>query len=283
MEAKPTRPAKICPNCEDVHYLPGPYCLNCCDKVPRNITIKRNDIYNGDYLELLSKLEDNSVDMILTDPPYAVTSRASWDVAPDWEEMWNEFWRVLKKNGVIVMTSQQPTTTDLINTCGEGFKYSLVWKKNLPTGFLNAKKMPLRQHEDVLVFYREPPCFNPQMTQGHERKVVKERPMTADHYNKTGVHSYDSTDRYPTSILDFPVDNRLKAFHPTQKPVGLFKWLLLTYTNPGDLVVDPFAGSGTTGVAARMCSRDWICVERDKVFYGKARDRIFPLMEWNKR
>jgi site-specific DNA-methyltransferase (adenine-specific) len=166
------------------------------------------------------------------------------------------------------------------------FRYSLVWHKTSPTGHLNAKKMPLRGHEDILVFYRKLPTYNPQMTHGHPRKVASaknrqaaaHRANAADgNYNLTKaetVGAYDSTSRYPTSVLRFPSDRQQSNLHPQQKPVALLETLIMTYTNPGETVLDNAAGSGSTGEAAENCGRSCILIENNGKHYDRADDRL---------
>ena len=243
------------------------------------IDFKTGTFYQGDCFDVLATLAPGSVDMILNDPPYGTTACA-WDSVLPLPEMWAAYWRLLKTNGPAVLTSGQPFTSALVMSQIDRFKYGLVWNKVLPRGHLNAKKQPLRVHEDVNVFYQAPPIYNPQKTDGHKRKIAHTR------YEKGGDGSqvygkeirnthYDSTERYPTSIITVSNADQSGKFHPTQKPVALFEYLIRTFTNPGELVLDPTAGSGTTAVAAIQAGRRWICIERDPEYFFKACARVY--------
>ena len=235
-------------------------------------------LHHGDCLEILPLLTDASVDLILTDLPYGTTQN-HWDSIIPLDRIFLEFKRVIKDNGAIVLFGAMPFSADLIAAGRDMFKYSLVWRKNKSSGFLNAKKMPLRTHEDILVFYKKPPVYNPQKTDGH-------KPMNAAYRTGHGV-SYNpataatnseagTTKRYPTSILEFPVlnnDDPLRV-HTTQKPVDLLRWLIRTYTEPGMLVLDATMGSGSTGVAAVSEGRKFVGIEKDKKYFNHARKWI---------
>jgi len=213
--------------------------------------------------------------MILVDLPYARNSRHTWDVPLDLSKLWPAWLRIAKENAAIILTAQQPFTTQLIMSAEKLFRYSLVWQKNAPTGFLNAKRMPLRTHEDILVFYRKLPTYNPQMTQGHERKVVSQRKTTSKQYGKAEKRQdYSSTERYPTSVLRFGHGNRHKNIHPTQKPLALYEYLIRTYSNENEIVLDCCSGSGQTAIAALNTNREYICIEANKQFFNDAQERI---------
>lgn len=217
------------------------------------------------------------VDMILCDLPYGRTKN-KWDVCIPMEDLWMEYKRVLKPSGVVVLTSIQPFTSSLVISNSEWFKYSLVWHKTSPTGYLNAKKMPLRSHEDILVFYKGKPTYNPQKTHGHPRKVStaahKRNSKKTTNYGMHGLTTYDSTDRYPISVLPFKSDKQKSSLHPTQKPVALFEWLIRTYTNEGDIVLDNCIGSGTTAVACINIGRRYIGMDSSKESIDIANNRI---------
>ena len=234
-----------------------------------------NTHHHADCFTVFPTLADASIDMILTDLPYARKSRHAWDTPLDLDKLWDAWLRITKENAAIVLTAQQPFTTHLIKSAEKFFRYSLVWEKKTPTGFLNAKCMPLRTHEDILVFYRKLPTYNPQMTQGHERKTVCQRKTTSKQWGAAEKRQdYSSTERYPTSILRFALDNRFKGIHPTQKPVGLFEWLIKTYSNEGDTILDCCSGSGTTAIAALNTKRKYVCIEQDKQLFEAAQERI---------
>lgn len=236
-----------------------------------------NKIYNMDCLKGMKDIPDKSIDMILCDLPYG-TTKNKWDSVIPFDKLWEQYKRAIKDNGAIVLTAAQPFTSVLTMSNLKLFRYSLVWNKTTPTGFLNANKMPLRAHEDILVFYKSLPTYSPQKTTGHERKVSKASHKiscikTTD-YGKFGLTTYDSTERYPTSVLTFPTDKQKIALHPTQKPVALFEYLIRTYTNEGDTVLDNCMGSGTTAIAALNTGRFFIGYELDKGYFDIANKRI---------
>lgn len=231
-------------------------------------------LMRGDCLERMKEIESGSVDMILTDPPYG-TTQCNWDSVIPLEPMWEQLKRIIKPRGVIILTTSQPFTSVLTCSNLKMFKYDIVWEKPNATGFLNAKKMPLRAHETALVFYNKAPTFNPQMTHGHERKVSKRKSVNSECYGKAfNLSEYDSTSRYPRSVQKFSSDKQKGSFHPTQKPVELMKWLVKSYTNEGDVVLDFCMGSGTTGVAAKNLQRSFIGIELDDGYFDTAVTRI---------
>lgn len=232
----------------------------------------------ADCMTELGTFPDHKVDMVLADPPYQAT-RNKWDVPLPMNELWKELHRVCKKNAVIALHSGGMFTAKLMNSNPKDWRYNLVWHKTTPTGFLNAKRMPLRAHEDICIFYHKTPVtYHPQKTAGHTRKV-----STADHHRNSkkstdyGEHSwisYDSTERYPTSVLTYSTDKQRGAYHSTQKPVKLEEWLIKTYTDPGDVVLDFCMGSGSTGVAALNTGRSFFGIELDEGYYQIAVERI---------
>lgn len=235
-----------------------------------------NNIYNVDCLcdSGLCKIDSGSVDLILCDLPYGKTARNPWDIPLDLSILWVEYKRIIKENGAIVLTAIQPFTSILVMSNLEMFRYSLVWDKPQSTGFLNAKKMPLRSHEDILVFYNKPPVYNPQKTNGHTRKIstAKHGRNSAEtlNYGSYRRSDYDSTERYPRSIITCSKDTQKSKIHPTQKPLMLFEYLIKTYTNPNALVVDNCSGSGTTAIACHNTNRNFICFEKNVEFYQKS-------------
>lgn len=231
-------------------------------------------LLQGDCLELMRDIPDGSVDMILTDLPYGTTCCA-WDSVLDLEKLWEQYLRVCKINGAIVLTAAQPFTSALIMSQPKLFKYDWVWEKGNATGFFNAKLMPLRAHESVLVFYRKLPTYNPQKTSGHPRRTAKRKSINSECYGKAvQVTEYDSTDRYPRSVQFFSSDKQKANYHPTQKPVSLMQYLIRTYSNQGDTVLDSCMGSGTAGVAAALENRKFIGIELDAGHFGTASKRI---------
>lgn len=234
-------------------------------------------MYLGDCIHILPDIPSGIVNMILCDLPYGRT-RNKWDVPISMDFLWGQYERILKPGGVVVLTAIQPFTSILVSSNSKWFKYSLVWHKTSPTGYLNAKKRPLPAHEDVLIFYNGPPTYNPQKTTGHPRKVStaahKRNSKETSNYGKHGLTTYDSTERYPTSVLTIKSDKQRSAIHPTQKPVALFEWLIRTYTNQGDIVVDNCSGSGTTAIACINSGRDFICIEKGPLEYSLSVDRV---------
>lgn len=222
----------------------------------------------------MKTIPDGSVDMILADPPYG-TTECKWDSIIDISKMWSELERVIKPNGAIVLTSAQPFTSMLVCSNPKLFKYDLIWDKPAGTGFFNAKKMPLRNHENILVFYKKLPTYNPQMTHGHKRKTAVKKEVNSEVYGKAFKKTnYDSTSRYPRSIQTFSSDKQKSSLHPTQKPIALMEWLINTYTNEGDNVLDFVMGSGSTGVAAKNLNRSFIGIELDEKYFEVAKNRI---------
>ena len=238
-----------------------------------------NKIVNGNCLDLMNNIPDNTVDMVLCDLPYGTTARNDWDVVIPFEPLWNQYRRITKKNAAIVLTATNPFASKLILSNLSMFRYDIVWQKNKKTGFLNAKRMPLRSHELVLVFYDSLPTYHPQKTHGH-KPVNSFTKHTSDGTNygktKTGVRGGGQTDRYPGSIVSIPVVNNDsdEKLHPTQKPVALFEYLVRTYTNEGDLVLDNCIGSGTTAVACVNSKRNFIGIEKDPDYWRAAVERL---------
>lgn len=237
----------------------------------------RQDILLGDCLEVMGGIESASVDLILCDLPYG-TTRNKWDSVIDLPSLWKHYERIIKSNGAIVLTAQSPFDKVLGNSNLKLLKYEWIWEKTLATGHLNAKKMPMKAHENILVFYKALPTYNPQKTTGHIRKVStashKRNSKQSTNYNPVGLVGYDSTERYPRSVIKFSTDKQKSALHPTQKPLALMEYLILTYTNPGDLVLDNAAGSGTTLLAAKNLGRQYIGIEKDEEYYKICKERL---------
>lgn len=236
-----------------------------------------NKTYFGDCLELMKFIDDDSVDMVLCDLPYGVTKN-KWDRVIDLDRLWAEYERVTKDNGAIVLFGQDKFSAKLMLSNLRLHRYNLIWEKTTPTGHLNAKKMPLRIHEDILVFYKKLPTYNPQKTTGHERKVStanhKRNSKKTSNYGENELTNYDSTERYPKSVLKFATDKQKVALHPTQKPLALIEYLIATYSNEGDTILDNCAGSGTTGLASKNLNRNYIMIENDEVYYKICIDRV---------
>ena len=232
----------------------------------------------GDCLELMEEVPDGSIDMILCDLPYGQTARNKWESVIPFDQLWKQYDRIIKENGAIVLFANGMFTADLMRSNCKIWRYNLVWEKTQPVGFLNAKKMPLRAHEDICVFYKRLPTYNPQKTTGHARKITRaehrKNCKDSPDYNEFGLTSYDSTERYPRSVIKFPKDIQKSALHPTQKPVALLEYLIRTYTNENDTVLDNCMGSGSTGVACVNTGRNFIGFELDSHFYEIAEKRI---------
>ena len=233
-------------------------------------------LIHGDTFDGMATIQDGSVDMILCDLPYGTTDN-DWDACIDHERMWGEYWRVCKSNAAIVLTAQQPFATDLINGGRKQFRYEWIWEKHTAAGFVNAARMPLRAHENVLVFYRELPTYNPQKTYGHSNyaKTPSNNKMSNYRVKKRVESSVTDGSRFPRSVqkIERP-QYRTGEGHPTQKPVALFAYLIQTYTNPGEVIMDNTAGAMTTAVAARMVGRKSICIEREEQYFEMGLARI---------
>ncbi len=233
----------------------------------------KNKIICGDSIKEMKKLDDKSVDMILCDLPYG-TTRNKWDSVVDLDDMWEQYERVIKDNGAIVLTAVQIFASSLIMSKPNFFKYDLIWKKTVASGQLNVNRQPLRTHEHILIFYKKQPTYNQQMTKGKPYTINRKATYKGEGYNKqTDSYKENTGFRHPTSVLEFS-NPRHKGGHPTQKPVELFEWLVKTYTNKGDLVLDNTIGSGTTAVACLNTGRDYIGIELDKKYCKMANKRI---------
>ena len=231
-------------------------------------------LIHGDCMKHLPLLDDNSVDMVCVDLPYGLT-RCKWDTPIDLKQMWQQLKRLVKPNGAMVFFSAQPFASKLISSNFPMFKQELIWEKNAATGFLNANKMHMSKHENICVFYRKLPTFNKQMTPGTPYKVKRNTP-SSNIYSDCNVISTSNRSGYrnPTTVLKFPKPNQTKRFHPSQKPVKLLKYLIATYTDKGETVLDFTMGSGSTGVAALELNRQFIGIEKDQKFFDTARKRI---------
>jgi len=227
----------------------------------------------GDCLDILPTLADNSVDMVLVDLPYGTTA-CKWDSIIPLDKLWEQYNRICKEDGAMVFTAAQPFTTILAASNLENFRYEWIWEKPQGTNPMNAKVMPLKSHENILVFYRKKPVYNPQMWystpySGFSSNTSK----IGEVYGSAKSKHRDNPDgsRYPKTVLQFKQE---KGLHPTQKPVALMEYLIKTYSNEGDTILDNTMGSGTTGVAAIKCNRKFIGIESDPGYYQIAKDRI---------
>jgi site-specific DNA-methyltransferase (adenine-specific) len=242
--------------------------------------MRRNDmkeVWQGDCLELMKDIPDKSIDMILCDLPYGTTA-CKWDTIIPFEPLWEQYKRIIKDNGAIVLTASQPFTSALVMSNPKMFKYEWVWEKHKGTNFNLVKKQPFKVHESILIFGGN--NYNPQKENGIPYKL-----RGSHNVNKKGgmfegakvgyAKDYDSSKRYPRSVQYFENHNQKEnSFHPTQKPVALFEYLIKTYTNEGDLVLDNCAGSGTTGVACINTNRNYILIEKEPEYIEIIKNRL---------
>ena len=231
----------------------------------QNISNLLNKVYQADCLEKMKEIPAESIDMILCDLPYGTTQNA-WDCDIPLDELWSEYKRIIKPNGVIALTSHSIFTAKLILSQEKLFKYKWVWEKSKSTNFLNAKKQPLRKHEDICIFYQKQPTYNPQMTRGEAYdKGIRKNQLSGSYGNFEPVHVKSNGDRYPTDIIYVKTaEAEGEVVHPTQKPVELGRYLIRTYTNPGDIVLDNTSGSGSFLVAALLEGRNFIGIEKNE-------------------
>ena len=229
------------------------------------------DIRQGDCLELMKDIPDTSIDMILCDLPYG-TTKNKWDSVIPLNKLWNKYERIIKDNGAIVLFSQMPFSAELVHSNLKLFKYEWIWQKDNGTGFLNAKKMPLKIHENILVFYKKLPLYNPQMRTGFKPYKCKQGRHSTNYGAYEQGHITESNgERYPIDIIKFKKDSGL---HPTQKPVELLEYLIKTYTNENETVLDNCMGSGSTGVACINTNRNFIGYELDEEYFNIAQNRL---------
>ena len=236
-----------------------------------------NKIYNEDCIEGMKKIEDKSVDMILCDLPYGITA-CKWDTIIPLEPLWEQYERAIKDNGAIVLTASQPFTSKLVMSNPKIFRYDITWDKVAVSNPFLANKRPLRSHEDILIFYKKQPTYNKQMRVGTKRKrgVSKSKWTTGTLGNSSLPNSGDDTSnlKNPNTVLTISNANKINRLHPTQKPVTLFEYLIKTYTNEGETVLDNCMGSGTTAIACINTNRNYIGFEMDEEYYKASLDRI---------
>lgn len=230
-------------------------------------------LYCGDCLEHFHNISDNAVDVILTDLPYGTTN-CEWDIKIPLKPLWEQWLRVLKKNGIIILFAQQPFATELINSAKPPFKfrYELIWEKNCACGFLNVKEKPLRAHENILIFHNKQPYYNPQLFKGepyHTKASIKKEHIYSFSGEKTEINNNGT--RFPRSVLKFSREGRTK--HSTEKPQKLIEWIVNSYSKQGDTILDNCMGSGTTAAACETLQRKWIGIEKSpqwcKVIYDR--------------
>lgn len=252
--------------------------------------IELNTIYNEDCLGNkeegtgMWRIPDKSIDMILCDLPYGTTNRNKWDVVIPFDKLWTQYKRIIKDNGAILLFADEPFTSQLIMSNPKMFKQRITWDKDRGSGFLNAKRMLLKQTEDIVLFYKKPPTYNPQMVEAQPDRIrpVSDKSTESMNYGEVkkvkAGEDYNPNLRYPTNLVKFSSVkgecNNRNRIHPTQKPVELCEWLIKTYSNDEDVVLDNCLGSGTTAIACINTNRNYIGFELDKEYYDLANERI---------
>lgn len=237
-------------------------------------------LYLGDCLEVMTDIKDKSIDLILCDLPYAVTQNKA-DILIPFDRLWAQYERIIKDNGCIALFGQGVFYVDLVNSNRKLFRYDLVWDKKLTTGFLNANRMPLRQHEQIAIFYKNLPTYNPQFTEGNplhgKGSKVFEKAVVNNNYGKFEANDdtrKGSTQKHPTSILSFQKPHPSVAKHRTEKSIELLEYLIKTYTNENQVVLDNCMGAGSCGVACVTTNRNFVGIELDESYYNIAKKRI---------
>lgn len=251
--------------------------------------LEKNKLYLGDCLEIMKDIGDKSIDCIIADMPYN-TTQAQWDKQPiNLDKLWFQYKRIIKDNGAILLFAQTPFDKVLGCSNLEMLRYEWIWEKTQATGFLNAKRAPLKAHEQILVFFKNQPTYNPQKTTGH--KPVNSYTKKASVQNRTTLYGKvnkdisggGETDRYPRSVIKFSSDKQKNksngTIHPTQKPLALYEYFVKTYSNEEELILDSFSGSSTLSLACENTNRNWICIEKEKEYYDLSLRRI----EMNKK
>lgn len=243
------------------------------------------DLIHGDCLIKMKNIPNKSIDAIICDLPYGVLNKgnrsAKWDSVIPFERLWEQYERIIKDNGVILLFGQGMFTADLMVSNKKMWRYNLIWDKVGKTGFLNSNRMPLRQHEDIVVFYKKLPTYNPQMTKcephkrNHSKGSMKKPQKNSCYGNFIETPTIISDEKFPTSIITIPKEHEIgKFYHPTQKPVALLEYLIRTYSNENDIILDNTMGSGSTGVACVNTNRNFIGIELDKHYFEIAKKRI---------
>lgn len=237
------------------------------------------DLRCAECIEEMKKIADNTVDCVICDLPYG-TTKCSWDIIIPFDQLWDEYNRILKKDAMIILFSMGEFTYKAYASNIKDYKYKLIWKKNVPTGMSSAKYRPMKYYEEILVFQKGKGCYNPQMK---ERIGVHKECYRYNHYCNPNNHidlekqpkRYDPDKVQPSDVLEFNVvPNRKGKFHPTEKPIALLDWLVKTYSNEGNTVLDNCMGSGTTGIACKHLNRNFIGIEKDEYYFEIAKKRI---------
>lgn len=263
---------------EEIKKIPNGSVDAICTDLPYGTTQNKWDIIipMEDFITIEANVRGRKKTIWLNQSDFLMHAYISGtrheDALATWVEihqkgLWHHYWRVLKPNGVIILTGDGKFTSYVMNSTPY-HRYNLIWQKTNPTGFFNARRMPLRSHEDIMIFYRKLPTYNPQKTTGHPRKVStashRRNSKVSSNYGNVTPNTYDSTERFPTSVWKFATDKQKEHYHSNQKPVALIEELVKTYTNPGDTVLDNTCGSGTTGVACRNTGRKFILIEKSE-------------------
>ena len=246
-------------------------------------------LLHGDCLELMKDIPDGSVDAIICDLPYGVLNKGNknskWDSVIPFIPLWKQYERIIKDNGAIILFGQGMFTAELMLSNKKLWRYNLIWDKVAKTGFLNANRMPLRQHEDIVLFYKKLPTYNPQMVKckpherNHSKGNMKQPQKNSCYGNFVETPTIISDEKFPTSITTISKEHEIgKFYHPTQKPVALLEYLIKTYTNEGETVLDNTFGSCSTGVACLNTNRNFIGIEKDEAYFKIAEQRITTLL-----
>lgn len=237
-------------------------------------------LMQGDCLELMKEIPDGSIDMILCDLPYGTTA-CKWDSVIPFEPLWEQYKRIIKDNGAIVLFGSEPFSSQLRMSNLKMYKYDWIWKKTKAQGFLNAKKMPMKDYENILVFYKSLPTYNPQgVICGNFNNFRKSKiGKTEDVYGTEKEFENSKIGNYPKQIIEFSNASNKGHLHPTQKPVALLEYLIRTYTNEGEIVLDNCMGSGSTGVACVNAGRKFVGMELEEKYFNIAKDRINEVSE----
>lgn len=244
--------------------------------------MKINEVFKGDCLEIMKDIPDKSIDMICTDLPYG-TTKNKWDSVIPFDKLWEQYERVIKDNGAILLFSSQPFTTDLINSNRKLYRYEIIWNKEYGTDFQLANKKPMKAHENIQVFYKKQPTYNPQKIK--RDKVIDTTKWQQNKRNKNhdNFHSKENIKtkyeyKHPTTIFNYNMANgecnNSKRIHPTQKPVALIEWLIESYSNEGDVILDSCSGVSSSAIACINTNRNYICIEKDDEYYNKSVERI---------
>lgn len=242
-------------------------------------SLETNTVIHGDCFDIMKDIESKSIDMIFVDLPYG-TTQCKWDSILPLPELWKEYERVIKDNGAMVFTAAEPFTSNLIMSNPKLYRYNWIWEKSKATGYLNSKRMPLKAHEDICVFYKRLPTYNPQMVKGTPYNKGKALRTTAVYGDQVSVLVKNDTGlRYPRTVVYFKTaESEGKVIHPTQKPVSLIEYYIKTYSNVGDTILDNTAGSFSTAVACINTDRNFICIEKELEYCESGIERLSKVL-----